>query len=204
MRQYAVNEIFYSIQGEGRNTGRAAVFIRFSGCNLKCPFCDTDHRQHTLMTAKEIAQEAAALVTPWHRCEEKTLVVLTGGEPSLQVDTELTAELHASIYCEIAMETNGTRMVAEGVDWITLSPKDIFVEGATPVLAKVDELKVVYDGIHDIPAYDFIEARYRYLQPCATGDEARNADVIKGCIDFVKSHPQWTLSLQTHKWLGVR
>ena len=102
------------------------------------------------------------------------------------------------------METNGTRMVAEGVDWITLSPKDIFVEGATPVLAKVDELKVVYDGIHDIPAYDFIEARYRYLQPCVTGDEARNADVIKGCIDFVKSHPQWTLSLQTHKWLGVR
>ena len=156
------------------------------------------------MTAKEIAQEAAALVTPWHRCEEKTLVVLTGGEPSLQVDTELTAELHASIHCEIAMETNGTRMVAEGVDWITLSPKDIFVEGATPVLAKVDELKVVYDGIHDIPAYDFIEARYRYLQPCDTGYEARNADVIKGCIDFVKSHPQWTLSLQTHKWLGVR
>ena len=204
MRQYAVNEIFYSIQGEGRNTGRAAVFIRLSGCNLKCPFCDTDHRQHTLMTAKEIAQEAVALVTPWHRCEEKTLVVLTGGEPSLQVDTELTAELHASIYCEIAMETNGTRMVAEGVDWITLSPKDIFVEGATPVLAKVDELKVVYDGIHDIPAYDFIEARYRYLQPCDTGDEARNTDVIKGCIDFVKSHPQWTLSLQTHKWLGVR
>ena len=204
MRQYAVNEIFYSIQGEGRNTGRAAVFIRLSGCNLKCSFCDTDHRQHTLMTAKEIAQEAVALVTPWHRCEEKTLVVLTGGEPSLQVDTELTAELHASIYCEIAMETNGTRMVAEGVDWITLSPKDIFVEGATPVLAKVDELKVVYDGIHDIPAYDFIEARYRYLQPCDTGDEARNADVIKGCIDFVKSHPQWTLSLHTHKWLGVR
>ncbi|MDY4499864.1 MAG: radical SAM protein [Prevotella sp.] len=204
MRQYAVNEIFYSIQGEGRNTGRAAVFIRFSGCNLKCSFCDTDHRQHTLMTAKEIAQEAVALVTPWHRCEEKTLVVLTGGEPSLQVDTGLTAELHASIYCEIAMETNGTRMVAEGVDWITLSPKDIFVEGAMPVLAKVDELKVVYDGIHDIPAYDFIEARYRYLQPCDTGDKARNADVIKGCIDFVKSHPQWTLSLQTHKWLGVR
>ena len=137
MRQYAVNEIFYSIQGEGRNTGRAAVFIRLSGCNLKCPFCDTDHRQHTLMTAKEIAQEAVALVTPWHRCEEKTLVVLTGGEPSLQVDTELTAELHASIYCEIAMETNGTRMVAEGVDWITLSPKDIFVEGAMPVLTQI-------------------------------------------------------------------
>ena len=203
MKQYGVNEMFYSVQGEGRNTGRAAVFVRVSGCNLKCPFCDTDHRKHTLLTAKEIAAEAVALVKPWHDCGGKTLVVLTGGEPSLQVDAELTAELHASLDCEIAMETNGTRPVAEGVDWITLSPKDLFVEGAKPVLTRVDELKVVYDGVHDIPAYDNIEARYRYLQPCDTGDEARNKAIITGCIDFVKSHPAWALSLQTHKWLGI-
>lgn len=204
MKQYAINEMFYSIQGEGRNTGRAAVFIRLSGCNLRCHFCDTDHRRHSMMTANEIAREAVALVRPWHGEEEKTLVVLTGGEPSLQVDAELTEELHASLNCEIAMETNGTHGVAEGVDWITLSPKDLFVEGAKTMLTRVDELKVVYDGIHDIPDYRYIEARYRYLQPCDTGDEARNKQIVEGCVDFVKSHPQWTLSLQTHKWLGVR
>ena len=201
MKKYRVNEIFYSIQGEGHNTGRAALFVRMSGCNLKCPFCDTDHNPAIEMTASKICEEAVRQTGG----TKGILVVLTGGEPTLQVDEPLVEALHAAIpHCEIAIETNGTHPVAKGIDWITLSPKDIFVSSADIVLLKVDELKVVFDGIHPIPSYDNIECQYHYVQPCDTGDDMRNADIIKQTIDFVKHHPQWTISLQTHKFLGVR
>ena len=122
-KTYKINEIFYSLQGEGFYTGTPSVFVRFSGCNLSCPFCDTDHNQGVMMTADEIA--AAVNAYP------ASHVVLTGGEPSLFVDDELTAALHGHF---IAMETNGTHPVAAGVDWITMSPKSDFVDGAEPVL----------------------------------------------------------------------
>ena len=201
MKKYRVNEIFYSIQGEGRNTGRAALFVRMSGCNLKCPFCDTDHNPAIEMTASEICKEAVRQTGG----TKGILVVLTGGEPTLQVDEPLVEALHAAIpHCEIAIETNGTHPVAKGIDWITLSPKDIFVSSADIILLKVDELKVVFDGIHPIPSYDNSEWQCGYVQPCDTGDNMRNADIIKQTIDFVKHHSEWTISLQAHKFLGVR
>ena len=134
-KTYKINEIFYSLQGEGFYTGTPSVFVRFSGCNLSCPFCDTDHNQGVMMTADEIAAAVNAFPA--------SHVVLTGGEPSLFVDDELTAALHGHF---IAMETNGTHPVAAGVDWITMSPKSDFVDGAEPVLTECDELKLVYTG----------------------------------------------------------
>lgn len=192
---YRVNEIFHSLQGEGRNTGRAAVFVRFAGCNLRCPFCDTDFRDYTEMTARQIVDEASRWPTRF--------AVLTGGEPTLQVDAELTALFHAQDF-ELAMESNGTRPVPPGIDWLTISPKQAYVgRAAAPVVTECDELKCVFDGQHPIDDHG-IKATYRYLQPCDTGDPQRNAAINEACVDYILRHPEWRLSLQTHKMLGFR
>lgn len=184
-----VNEIFYSLQGEGHHTGTAAVFVRLSGCNLRCPFCDTDHTFGRQMTVKEIVEE----VTQW----PAHLVVVTGGEPALTLTSELVNALHDAGKL-VAVETNGTHTLPPEVDWVTLSPKDAFVEGATPILTKCSELKVVFDGgpVNDYPG---IHRAHQYLQPCDTGDTARNAEITAACINYIKQHPEWRLSLQTHK-----
>ena len=196
-KTYRINDIFYSLQGEGRHTGRAAVFIRFSGCNLRCPFCDTDFDSSRLMTADEIIDAIA----PWLHCG---FVVLTGGEPSLQVDTELVDKLHdAGVF--IAMETNGTHAIAEGVDWVTLSPKTCFVDHPLPiVIRRADEVKVVFDGIHPPECPEaFVGSTYLCLQPCDTGDPAENRRLTAQCVAYIKKHPEWHLSLQTHKIIGI-
>ena len=197
-KQYRINEIFYSLQGEGRHTGRAAVFIRFSGCNLNCPFCDTDYSSHSLMTATDSLNE----VRQWKNC---AFVVLTGGEPSLQVDEQLVDKLHQEGFF-VAMETNGTRAVAKNIDWVTISPKNCFVDKKVRLVAdKVDEMKVVFDGIHDPKLYSHIGGNpYLCLQPCDTGDEVRNRQVVLQCVDYIQKHPQWHLSLQTQKYLQIR
>ena len=129
---YRVNEIFYSLQGEGRHTGRAAVFVRFSGCNLRCPFCDTDFAAYKPMAIADIMNA----ISPWSECG---FVVLTGGEPSLQVDDALVEELHrAGFY--VAVETNGTHALPDSVDWVTWSPKDGFNDHVPPLaLSRIDE-----------------------------------------------------------------
>lgn len=197
-KTYRVNEIFYSLQGEGRYTGRAAVFVRFSGCNLHCPFCDTDFKAYQKMTAADIIAE----VSRWKDCG---FVVLTGGEPSLQVDSALVSALHeAGFY--IAIETNGTGTLPADIDWVTLSPKNCFVDHA-PSLAikKADEVKVVFDGIHDPTTYSKLcSTHYLNLQPCDTGNEARNREVTSKCVEYIKRHPQWRLSLQTHKLIHIQ
>ena len=132
---YKVNEIFYSLQGEGRWSGRPAVFVRMSGCNLKCPFCDTDFKGYKEMSAEDIL---AACLEKGGDCR---FIVLTGGEPTLQVDAELIHLLHQQGYY-LSMETNGTHVVPEGIDWITCSPKLDFTEGGELALKKVDELKL--------------------------------------------------------------
>lgn len=195
---YHINEIFQTLQGEGHNVGRAAVFVRFSGCNLRCPFCDTDFAASREMSGEEIAGAVASYGA--------RLVVLTGGEPALQADARLIARLHA-MGCEVAMETNGTRPVPEGVDWLTVSPKLPFV-GAVgrPVVSRCNELKCLFDGRS--PVTDFgIEADYYYLQPCDMGGgpaSEQNRRITQACIDFILSHPQWRLSLQTHKLVGFK
>lgn len=178
-----VNEIFYSLQGEGRNTGRAAVFVRFAGCNLRCPFCDTDFASFREMSDAQIAEEMLAYPARF--------AVLTGGEPSLQVDEDFLRLLHERGF-EIAIETNGTRPLPPGIDWTTCSPKE------SPVISRCDELKIIFDGAS--PPSDYgVKAAYHYLQPCDTGDEQENERITAACVEYIKQHPMWRLSLQTHK-----
>lgn len=194
-----INEIFHSLQGEGRNVGVAAVFIRFAGCNLRCPFCDTDHRHGTPMSDDEIVG-AIKLLPP------SPLIVLTGGEPALQLDDRFVAALHDAFPSSaVAIETNGTVPLPAGIDWVTLSPKDDFVadDGAAPVLRRADELKVVYTGQ---PLDGYMErfvAKYYYLQPCATGNAETNATNVAATVAAVKADPRWRLSLQTHKLIHI-
>ncbi len=181
---YKVNEIFCSLQGEGYHTGTAAVFVRLSGCNLRCHFCDTDHSAATPMTAAEIAAEASR-----HTARH---LVLTGGEPSLQADDALIDALHgAGFYVQV--ETNGTRPLPQAVDWITCSPKD-----APVVLGRIDELKVVYEG-QDVEAVadSLPAARALFLQPCSCTNTAE-------VVAYILDHPRWRLSLQTHKLIDIQ
>ena len=127
-----VNEIFYSIQGEGFHAGEAAVFIRFAGCNLSCPFCDTNHHPFKEMTEDEICAEVEKYPS--------RLVVITGGEPTLQLTASLVGKLHR-LHRDVAIETNGTREIPNGVDWVTVSPKDDFVANGNPVVKRADEVK---------------------------------------------------------------
>lgn len=197
MRTYRINEIFYSIQGEGEHTGKAAVFVRFSGCNLKCPFCDTDFKSFMEATAEQILSRVMEM------SGDCRFVVLTGGEPTLQADIALCDTLHKAGYY-IAMETNGTKPVIIPVDWVTISPKQAFVGSVgTPRLRKANEVKVVFDGVHTPSTYG-IDAEHYYLQPCDTGNEKKNAAILKACVDYILWHPKWKLSLQTQKIINVR
>lgn len=193
---YKVNEIFYSLQGEGRWMGRPAVFVRMSGCNLKCPFCDTDFRGYREMSADDI------LSTCLEEGGECRFIVLTGGEPSLQVDEQLIATLHQAGYY-LSMETNGTHAVPEGIDWVTCSPKVDFTEGGELVVRKVDELKLIFDGEHEVSDHG-IACAFRYLQPCDVGNDSRNYLILSECIKYIKAHPEWLLSVQMHKIVGIR
>lgn len=189
-----INEIFYSLQGEGFHTGTPSVFVRFSGCNLRCPFCDTRHEEGRELSETDIVRAVAAYPARH--------VVLTGGEPSLFVTPTLLESLHAQGKF-VAIETNGTRPLPDGIDWITCSPKP-GVAGRQPLrLQACDELKVVYTGAEPFAGED-IAARHRFLQPCDTGDAIENKRLLDGAVAYCLAHPQWRLSLQTHKIIGVR
>lgn len=189
-----INEIFYSLQGEGFYTGTPSVFVRFSGCNLRCPFCDTPHESGRELSVDEIVRAATAFPARH--------VVLTGGEPSLFVTPALIEALHAQGKF-IAIETNGTRPLPGGIDWVTCSPKTGVAGGQELRLRECSELKVVYTG-DEPPAYDTVRARHRFLQPCDTGDAAENKRLVEGAIAYCLTHPEWRLSLQTHKLTGIR
>ncbi len=179
-----VNEIFYSLQGEGFHTGTPAVFVRLSGCNLRCPFCDTDHSAHTPMSVGEIVAEVT-------RHSART-VIITGGEPSLYDLSDLVDALHTSGR-RVHIETNGTRPLPAAIDWVTCSPKP----GGEVVIPECDELKIVFTG-QDVEAIaDRIPARHHFLQPCS----GTNTSEV---IDYILTHPRWRLSLQTHKLLSIR
>jgi 7-carboxy-7-deazaguanine synthase len=208
---YSVKEIFYTLQGEGANTGRPAVFCRFAGCNLWsgreedrehaiCQFCDTDFvgtdglgggRFPTAMAL------AAAVAQTWPDPNQgRPLVVCTGGEPLLQVDDELVNALHAQGF-EIAIETNGTVQPPPGIDWICLSPK----AGARTVLLWGNELKLIFPQLGAEPEkYENLEFDHFYLQPMdGPVREENTALAVRYCLE----HPRWKLSLQTHKLLGI-
>lgn len=183
---YRVNEIFYSLQGEGFYTGTPAVFLRFSGCNLKCGFCDTAHETFTEMDVRTIVDRLCEY--PSHH------VVVTGGEPSLQLDDMLVDVLHeAGFYVQV--ETNGTRPLPGSVDWVTCSPK----AGGKVVLDRIDEVKLVYTGQPEteIDAIaSSLPAMHYFLQPCS-------GENIPETVDYILSHPYWRLSLQTHKLIDI-
>lgn len=208
---YSVKEIFYTLQGEGANAGRAAVFCRFAGCNLwsgreqdrataVCNFCDTDFvgigpDGGKFATATELAD---AVATRWPaNGGGRPLVVCTGGEPLLQLDDAAIEALHARGF-QIAVETNGTQPAPGGIDWLCVSPK----AGAPLVLTSGDELKLVYPQKDALPErFGQLDFANFYLQPMDGPDvRANTADALRYCL----AHPKWRLSLQTHKLLGIR
>ncbi|MBQ9554915.1 MAG: radical SAM protein [Muribaculaceae bacterium] len=195
---WKINEIFHSLQGEGYNTGTASVFIRLSGCNLHCTFCDTRHEQGTMMSLPEIVEHVM-------QYPGAPLIVLTGGEPSLWIDEDFVMGLKTMTGKTIAIETNGTRPLPHSIDWVTLSPKTgLGDSGDVPiVLTRCDELKVVYLG-QDLTQYDSITATHRYLQPCWVNDEQQCRRNMQATVQAVLDNPHWCLSLQTHRILGIQ
>lgn len=188
-----INEIFYSLQGEGLFSGTPAVFIRFAGCNLKCPFCDTRHETFTDMTEDDIVRKAASYPARH--------VVITGGEPTLQLTSSFIESLHCAGFF-VQIETNGTVKLPYDchIDWITCSPKSCHV-----MLERIDELKVIYmhDG-QDMTQYETIQATSYSLQPCDYGETKRNKLVLKQAVSYCLNHPKWHLSLQTHKMINIK
>ena len=210
---YAVKEIYYTLQGEGANVGRPAVFLRFAGCNLwsgreedrataTCGFCDTDFVGTDGPGGGKFAAAPAlakAVRAAWPRtapARARPFVVCTGGEPLLQLDEPLVAALHEAGF-EVAIETNGTMLPPPGVDWVCVSPK----ARAGMLLRSGNELKLVFpqDGIEpeSLAGLDF---RHFFLQPMDGPERARNTELaLRYCLE----HPEWRLSLQTHKLLGI-
>ena len=208
---YAVKEIFYTLQGEGAQTGRAAVFCRFAGCNLWsgreadrqsaiCRFCDTDFADVNgpgggrFSSADSLAK---AVEEKWPEAGQgRRFVVCTGGEPLLQLDAELIFALHSRGF-EIAVETNGTIAAPAGIDWVCVSPK----AGAEFVQRSGDELKLVYPQAGAAPEqFEALAFRHFFLQPMDGPERAANTELA---LRYCLGHPQWRLSLQTHKILGI-
>jgi 7-carboxy-7-deazaguanine synthase len=208
---YAVKEIFYTVQGEGLNAGRPAVFCRFAGCNLwsgreadrataVCRFCDTDFVGTDGTAGGRYADAAAlarAVAAHWPAGPARRLAVLTGGEPLLQVDAPLVAALHGQGF-EVAVETNGTIEAPPGIDWICMSPK----AGAPIVQTRGQELKLVYPQEGLAPeSLEALQFEHFLLQPMDGPQQAAN---VRAALAYCQAHPRWRLSLQLHKLLGVR
>ncbi len=208
---YTVKEIFYTLQGEGANTGKAAVFCRFSGCNLwtgreedrsraVCQFCDTDFvgvgpDGGKFSTATELGE---AIARAWRGdSDHERLVVCTGGEPLLQIDELLVDAIHAAGFT-MAVETNGTKAAPSGIDWICVSPK-----AGAPLDQKAgNELKLVFPQPAAMPElFDELDFEHFYLQPMDGPVVSENTRLA---IDYCMAHPRWRLSLQTHKTVGIR
>ena len=208
---YTVKEIFFTMQGEGANTGRPAVFCRFSGCNLwsgreedrasaVCGFCDTDFfgvgpDGGRFRTASELAD---AVANRWPlKVSGGRLVVCTGGEPLLQIDEALVSALHERDFI-VAVETNGTQVAPSAIDWICVSPK----AGAPLTLTEGEELKLVFPQAGAEPdRFEALRFDHWFLQPMDGPERIENT---RAAIRYCRQHPQWKLSVQTHKALGLR
>ena len=203
---YTVKEIFHTLQGEGAQTGRAAVFLRFAACNLwngreedrakaTCRFCDTDFVGGTKFPDAETLAERVADLWPAEAAGPR-LVVVTGGEPALQLDAVLVAALHDRGFT-VAIETNGTLTLPVGIDWVCVSPK----AGAPLLVTRGNELKLIFPQDGAPPkAFEHLDFEHFFLQPMdGPAREANTAAAVAYCL----SHPRWRLSVQTHKYLGL-
>ena len=206
------NEIFYTLQGEGHHEGYPSVFIRFSGCNLSCPFCDTKHDKGIFMDDDAIIHAVKLYKADW--------IVLTGGEPALSIDADFIHLLRRATGKKIAIETNGTVPLPDGIDWITCSPKTGICrpgglkpgeEPSNPDFANVvipyaNEIKVVDVG-QDLDPYFSLKCKgedtIMYLQPCYVPDEEEFAKNRLRTVRRVLADPRWTLSVQLHRFLGI-
>ena len=207
---YPISEIFYSLQGEGRWAGTPAVFVRLSGCNLECSWCDTDHTVKEMMTTGQVATSICAELAKKNYFQHVSPIqlVLTGGEPTIHNLAELLSRLKAYGFEQIAIETNGTnpsdlRFLKEKklLDWITFSPKPSHtyqIEELEQLMRTVDEVKVVLDGEIDPHNFEFARPKVRghlYIQACS--------EDYPPAIEYVLTHPEWKLSVQTQKIIGV-
>lgn len=197
-----INEIFYSLQGEGYHTGVPSVFVRFSGCNLKCPFCDTAHEEGRLMTDDEIFAEINEYPAQW--------IILTGGEPALHIDRSFILALKRSTGKKVAIETNGTVKLPAGIDWITVSPKGGICGDdrlGEVVVERADEIKIVDLG-QDLEPYFELPCRRpstrMYLQPCYVSDEAKREINMRSTLRRIFDDPRFTLSVQLHRLLRIQ
>lgn len=202
-QHFGVSEIFYSLQGEGYWVGRPAIFVRMAGCNLHCPFCDTDSSIKETYTAEELLGHIREMVGLY----KTPFVVWTGGEPNFQPIHPLTHDLRRKLHPELgkiyqAVETNGTLLGAP-VNWTTLSPK----RDGQVVIKRADELKIVL-GTVDPEDWVNFHATYKWIQPMWTPEEEQlpiqERPNVKAAVDYVLSHPQWRLSLQCHKLVNIR
>jgi 7-carboxy-7-deazaguanine synthase len=207
---YTVKEIFYTLQGEGAQAGRAAVFCRFAGCNLwsgrevdrhraVCRFCDTDFVGTDGTGGGRFSSAvdlSAAIASAWRGGAQLRYVVCTGGEPLLQLDEALVATLHAQGF-EVAIETNGTRPAPDGIDWVCVSPK----AGADVVLRHGDELKLVFPQTGCDPSmFEGLDFEHFFLQP---KDDVLREKNTRRALEYCLEHPQWRLSVQMHKLIGI-
>jgi 7-carboxy-7-deazaguanine synthase (Cx14CxxC type) len=210
---YSVKELFKTLQGEGAQAGRAAVFCRFAGCNLwsgresdraqaVCTFCDTDFVGTDGEGGGKFADAqalAAAIAACWGGGAENRYVVFTGGEPLLQLDDALVAAVHAQGFA-IAIETNGTLAPPAGIDWICVSPKGT----SQVVVTRGNELKLVYPQLEALPErYAHLDFEHFFLQPMDGPGETSRAANTERIVRYCMQHPQWRLSLQTHKYIGI-
>lgn len=189
-----VNEIFYSLQGEGGRTGQASIFIRLSKCNLACSFCDTDFAFGKEMSVEEIIDEIAQFGCKW--------IIWTGGEPTLQLTDEIVSVFKNQDFHQ-AIETNGTRKVPNGIDYITCSPKQHF-EKIKDIIPCVDELRFPIKKGDSLPDISQLPKTNRYLLSPIFDRNSVIQENVDYCVSLIKENPVWALSLQTHKLIGIR
>ena len=191
-----VNEIFYSLQGEGARQGEASIFIRLSGCNLKCDYCDTGYTDGTEMSLDQILTAIQAYPCKW--------IVWTGGEPTLQLTDEILLFFKQRAYRQ-AIESNGHRKLSNLLDYTVVSPKGVHPAYAKAMNPEVNEVRLPVEKNKEIPALDSLpHAPYYFLSPVFVKDPCATDANIRYCVNYIQKHPEWRLSVQMHKLIGIR
>ena len=190
-----VNEIFYSLQGEGARQGEASIFIRLSGCNLKCDYCDTDYTEGTEMNLEQILDIIQQYPCQW--------IIWTGGEPALQLTDEVLLFFKQQGYLQ-AIESNGHRKLSDLLDYTVVSPKGIHPVYAKEMNPEVNEVRLPVEMDGNIPPIESLPlARYYFLSPVFTKDLRSTNANIRYCVEYILKHPEWRLSVQMHKLIGI-